>query len=250
MEEGDKFGRGCSRRVKTATSLGEWRLWRMENGKGGNKFERGWRLESWRVEREAASLRKVVVGESRRRLESRRVERPTTSLRGEELSSEARFRSHISMLNSFSAGGEKLLDDLVRQSDRYFRQKMHLVALLVFHLDMLETMYTMLVLVGSNALNIRGRRRAAISYAKAISENSTDELWKWFKNCLGALDGTYIKVHVPAADILRYWSRKSEIATNVLGVCTPDMQFIYVLAGWEGFAADGRVLRDAITRRN
>jgi hypothetical protein len=28
------------------------------------------------------------------------------------------------------------------------------------------------------------------------------------------------------------------------------MQFIYVLAGWEGSAADGRVLRDAINRRN
>jgi hypothetical protein len=28
------------------------------------------------------------------------------------------------------------------------------------------------------------------------------------------------------------------------------MQFIYVLVGWEGFAADGRVLRDAINRRN
>ncbi|KAJ0052320.1 hypothetical protein Pint_03285 [Pistacia integerrima] len=128
---------------------------------------------------------------------------------------------------------------------------MHLVALLVFHLDMLETMYTMLVLLGlANALNIRGRRRAAISYAKAIPKNSTNERWKWFKNCLGALDGTYIKVHVPANDIPRYRSRKSEIATNVLGVCTPDMQFIYVLHGWEGSTADGRVLRNAITRRN
>ena len=43
---------------------------------------------------------------------------------------------------------------------------------------------------------------------------------------------------------------KCEIATNVLGVCTPDMQFIYILPGWEGSAADGRVLRDAISKRN
>ena len=28
-----------------------------------------------------------------------------------------------------------------------------------------------------------------------------------------------------------------------------DMQFIYVLPGWEGSAHDGRVLRDAVTRR-
>ncbi|MBA0771985.1 hypothetical protein Gotri_007432 [Gossypium trilobum] len=35
----------------------------------------------------------------------------------------------------------------------------------------------------------------------------------------------------------------------MLGVCTHDMRFIYVLPGWEGSVADGRVLRDAITRR-
>lgn len=28
------------------------------------------------------------------------------------------------------------------------------------------------------------------------------------------------------------------------------MQFIYVLAGWEGSASDSRVLRDAVARRN
>ncbi|MFQ6634681.1 hypothetical protein Gotur_010512 [Gossypium turneri] len=33
----------------------------------------------------------------------------------------------------------------------------------------------------------------------------------------------------------------------MLGVCTPDMQFVYVLPGWEGSVADGRVLQDAIS---
>ncbi|KAG6489560.1 hypothetical protein ZIOFF_050835 [Zingiber officinale] len=83
-----------------------------------------------------------------------------------------------------------------------------------------------------------------------IPENCTDDRWKWFKGCLGALDGTYINVNVPANDKPRYRTRKGEIATNVLGVCTPSMQFSYVLPGWEGSAADGRVLRDAISRRN
>ncbi|MFQ6622609.1 hypothetical protein Gotur_003029 [Gossypium turneri] len=40
--------------------------------------------------------------------------------------------------------------------------------------------------------------------------------------------------------------RKGDIATNLLGVCTPDMHFVYVLPGWEGFVADGWVLQDAI----
>ncbi|XP_019158456.1 PREDICTED: uncharacterized protein LOC109155190 [Ipomoea nil] len=83
-----------------------------------------------------------------------------------------------------------------------------------------------------------------------IPDNSTYERWKWFKGCLGALDGTFIKVNVETVDRPRYRTRKGEIATNVLGACTPDMQFIYVLPGWEGSAADGRIFRDAISRMN
>lgn len=36
----------------------------------------------------------------------------------------------------------------------------------------------------------------------------------------------------------------------MVGVCTPSMEFIYVLPGCEGSAHDGRVLRDAISRTN
>ena len=81
-----------------------------------------------------------------------------------------------------------------------------------------------------------------------ITADSFDTRWKWFKNCLGALDGTHIKIRVPTVDKPRYRTRKGDIATNMLGVCTPDMQFVYVLPGWEGSVVDGRVLRDAISR--
>ena len=67
---------------------------------------------------------------------------------------------------------------------------------------------------------------------------------------MDALDGTYVKLNVPTVDRPKYRTRKDEIATNVLGVCIPDMQFIYILLGSEGSAADGRVLRDAISRKN
>ncbi|KAL0320106.1 UNVERIFIED_CONTAM: hypothetical protein Sradi_5272100 [Sesamum radiatum] len=66
--------------------------------------------------------------------------------------------------------------------------------------------------------------------------------------CLGALDGTYIDVKVPDLEKGRYCTRKGHVAVNVLSVCNMNMQFIYVLTGWEGSAADSRVLRDAITR--
>ncbi|PPE00476.1 hypothetical protein GOBAR_DD02489 [Gossypium barbadense] len=86
--------------------------------------------------------------------------------------------------------------------------------------------------------------------AEPIIADSSDTRWKWFKNCLGALDGTHIKIRVPTVDKPRYRTRKGAIATNMLSVCTPDMQLVYVLSGWEGSVADGRVLRDAISRRH
>ena len=58
------------------------------------------------------------------------------------------------------------------------------------------------------------------------------------------------KWNVLEADKPRYQNRKGDITTNVLGVVAPDMQFIYVMAGWEGSAADSRVLRDALSRNN
>jgi len=83
-----------------------------------------------------------------------------------------------------------------------------------------------------------------------------DERWKnsfldiCLQNCLGALDGTHIPVIVPAIDQSRYHNRKGDISTNVLGVCSRDMKFIFVMPGWEGSASDSRVLRNAISRTN
>ncbi|XP_058099840.1 uncharacterized protein LOC131244214 [Magnolia sinica] len=34
-----------------------------------------------------------------------------------------------------------------------------------------------------------------------------------------------------------------------MAACTFDMKFVYVLAGWDGFASDARVLQNALTRR-
>uniref|UniRef100_A0A9I9EKL5 DDE Tnp4 domain-containing protein n=1 Tax=Cucumis melo TaxID=3656 RepID=A0A9I9EKL5_CUCME len=61
-------------------------------------------------------------------------------------------------------------------------------------------------------------------------------------NCLGALDGTYIKVNVSAADRPRYRTRKGEVATNVLDVCDTKGDFVFILAGWEGSVADSRIM--------
>ncbi|KAK6139286.1 hypothetical protein DH2020_026964 [Rehmannia glutinosa] len=85
---------------------------------------------------------------------------------------------------------------------------------------------------------------------KPITEDCTNDRWKWFKGCLGALDGTHIDVKVRVSDKGHYRNRNGDISVNVLGVCDWDMKFIYVFCGWEGSAADCRVLRDAITKPN
>ncbi|MBA0862908.1 hypothetical protein Goshw_014104 [Gossypium schwendimanii] len=52
------------------------------------------------------------------------------------------------------------------------------------------------------------------------------------QNCLDALDGTYIKIRVPKVGKPRYRMRKGDIATNMLGFCTPNsILFIFFLVG-------------------
>ncbi|KAG8367927.1 hypothetical protein BUALT_Bualt16G0123600 [Buddleja alternifolia] len=83
-----------------------------------------------------------------------------------------------------------------------------------------------------------------------IEDDFTNERWKWFKGCLGALDGNYIPLRVAQKDKGRYRNRKGDISTNVLAVCDTNMNYIYMLCGWEGLVADSRVLKNAITREN
>jgi DDE superfamily endonuclease len=69
----------------------------------------------------------------------------------------------------------------------------------------------------------------------------------YFNDCLGALDGTHVGIHVPIELQPRYRNRKGTLSQNILAVCNFDMVFVYILAGWEGSAHDSRVLGDAQT---
>ncbi|GFP96465.1 hypothetical protein PHJA_001790600, partial [Phtheirospermum japonicum] len=64
---------------------------------------------------------------------------------------------------------------------------------------------------------------------KEIDESYTDVNWKWFRGCLGALDGTYVQVLVPLSEKPRYRSRKGNVSVNVLGICDQNMNYIFVL---------------------
>ena len=62
------------------------------------------------------------------------------------------------------------------------------------------------------------------------------------------MDGTHIRVRVPADKQTPYRGRKGVITVNVLAACDINMNFTYVLAGWEGSSADSRVLVNALAR--
>ncbi|CEO94332.1 hypothetical protein PBRA_000117 [Plasmodiophora brassicae] len=74
---------------------------------------------------------------------------------------------------------------------------------------------------------------------------------KWFpyfKDCLGALDGTHIPCQPPKHRARPFRNRKHFASQNVLAVCSFNLRFMYVLAGWEGSASDGRVLGSAMSK--
>ncbi|EPS62783.1 retrotransposon protein, partial [Genlisea aurea] len=96
---------------------------------------------------------------------------------------------------------------------------------------------------------LRLQQQFLVSPVPVTPENATSRFLP-FQNCLGALDGSYIPVHVKNSEKPRYRNRKGFISTNVLGVYDQNMNFVYVLAGWEGSAADSRVLCDALQRED
>ncbi|XP_031268757.1 putative nuclease HARBI1 isoform X3 [Pistacia vera] len=70
-----------------------------------------------------------------------------------------------------------------------------------------------------------------------------NRFYPYFKDCIGVIDGMHIPAHVPAKDQSQFRNKKGLLSQNVLAACTFDLQFIFIYPGWEGSAADSRVLR-------
>ncbi|KAK5817483.1 hypothetical protein PVK06_022407 [Gossypium arboreum] len=89
---------------------------------------------------------------------------------------------------------------------------------------------------------------------KLLDESTPSEIrnnprfYPYFKDCIGALDGTHVRASIPLSIQGRYRSRKGGTTQNVLAAITFDLKFSYVLAGWEGSAHDSRILSDALSR--
>nr|XP_051197038.1 uncharacterized protein LOC127310398 [Lolium perenne] len=60
----------------------------------------------------------------------------------------------------------------------------------------------------------------------------------YFRDCIGAIDGTHVTAKVPRSMSAAFRGRKHYISQNVLADVDFDMRFTYVLARWEGSAHD------------
>lgn len=66
-----------------------------------------------------------------------------------------------------------------------------------------------------------------------------------FKDCIGAIDGTHIRVSLSPEEQVRYIGKTGIPTQNVLAVCDFDMRFTYVAAGQPGSYHDTSVLYHA-----
>ncbi|KAK6147922.1 hypothetical protein DH2020_018834 [Rehmannia glutinosa] len=68
----------------------------------------------------------------------------------------------------------------------------------------------------------------------------------FFKDCIGAIDGTHVKARLPQGKAIPYIGRKGYPTQNILAVVDFNMFFTFVWAGWEGAAHDCRIFGEAI----
>ncbi|XVF71682.1 hypothetical protein PTKIN_Ptkin12aG0059400 [Pterospermum kingtungense] len=74
--------------------------------------------------------------------------------------------------------------------------------------------------------------------------------YPYFKDCIGAIDGTHMLAIVTGHDKSSYRNCHEIISQNVLAACNFDLEFMYVLSGWERSAHDSKVLSEALSWRN
>ena len=71
--------------------------------------------------------------------------------------------------------------------------------------------------------------------------------WPYFKDAVGAIDGSHIPTSPPQCDRAVYHNWKGFVLQNCLFACDFGMRFTYVLTGWEGSATDTQIFQDACT---
>ena len=72
------------------------------------------------------------------------------------------------------------------------------------------------------------------------------KLWPFFKDVIGALDGSHIHCAPPVSEQALHQNCKGFLSQNCLFTCNFLLLFIYALTEWEGSATDARIWEDAV----
>lgn len=70
----------------------------------------------------------------------------------------------------------------------------------------------------------------------------------YFKDCIGAIDGTHLPVNVPSEQQPAFRDCKGGLTQNVLASCGFNLMFQYVMAGYTGTMPDSSMWDDCIMR--
>ncbi|XP_023741115.1 uncharacterized protein LOC111889213 [Lactuca sativa] len=89
------------------------------------------------------------------------------------------------------------------------------------------------------------------NYNETIPEHilNNPRYYPYFKDYIGAIDGTHVKASVPQHEQIKFIGRKNCVTQNIMEACDFNMCFTFVWAGWEGTAHDTRIFNEARRRR-
>jgi len=71
------------------------------------------------------------------------------------------------------------------------------------------------------------------------------KFYPFFKDALGAIDGTHINCSATAEMRQAAHNHKGGVTQNCLAICCFNMTFYYIFSGWDGSAADSMMFYDA-----
>lgn len=71
------------------------------------------------------------------------------------------------------------------------------------------------------------------------------KLFPFFKDAIGAIDGTHLNCHPSLEEREASRDRKGGVTQNCLAACSFDLRFTFIYSGWEGSVSDSFLFHEA-----